>query len=232
MVTALRFLFTTLIAIIFLYAFGASKSLNEITSQQTLKLFIIALSTGMMALWIYYLGLKKTQVKVSTIIELIFPVVAIVIDIFLYKNVLAVSQYIAAAILIFAIFKVGKLNKDFKQEYKTYPVKGAGRGTRIGFPTINFYKPQDFEHAYGIYCGYVFVNEKKYKAAFHYGPIPTFHEDLPSLEAFILEGKIQKLPKELSIQFISKIRDMENFKNSDILAKQIKKDVAACKNLV
>jgi drug/metabolite transporter (DMT)-like permease len=62
----------------------------------------------MVALWIYYKGLKTTQVKVSTIIELSFPLVAIFIDIFLYQTTLAPSQYLAAMALLFCMYQVTK----------------------------------------------------------------------------------------------------------------------------
>jgi len=77
-----------------------------------LRLLIIALSTGMVALWIYYRGLKTTKASVSTILELIFPLTAVTIDIFLYHSVLKPSQYLAAAILLFAVFKISKLNSS------------------------------------------------------------------------------------------------------------------------
>ncbi len=75
-----------------------------------LRFLLIALSTGMVALWIYYKGLKNTQVKVATILELAFPLVAVLIDIFVYKTFLAPSQYLAAIVLVFAMYKVAGLN--------------------------------------------------------------------------------------------------------------------------
>ena len=66
----------------------------------------------MVALWIYYKGLKQTQAKISTILELVFPFLAVTIDAFLYKTVLAPTQYLAAAVLLFAIYRVGKLQNS------------------------------------------------------------------------------------------------------------------------
>ena len=66
----------------------------------------IAVSTGMLALWIYYKGLKTTPASVSTIVELAFPMTAVFIDFFLYDTVLTWGQYAAAAILMFAAYKV------------------------------------------------------------------------------------------------------------------------------
>jgi drug/metabolite transporter (DMT)-like permease len=63
----------------------------------------------MFALWVYYRGLKTTPASISAIIELLFPFTAVVIDIFLYNSVLAPSQYIAAIVLLFAVYKVARL---------------------------------------------------------------------------------------------------------------------------
>ncbi len=110
-VTALRFFITIPCAFILVFLLGAGQSLSVVAPDQYLRLFAIALSTGMVALWIYYRGLKGTQVKVATLLELVFPVTAVFIDIFLYKTILAPSQYIAAAVLFFAVTKVSQLNK-------------------------------------------------------------------------------------------------------------------------
>lgn len=110
-ITALRFLITIPFALVLLLGMGASQSLTAVTPDQYTRLLAIALSTGMIALWIYYRGLKNTQVKIATLLELVFPVTAVLIDIFLYKTLLAPSQYIAALILFFAVMKVSQLNK-------------------------------------------------------------------------------------------------------------------------
>lgn len=109
-ITALRFFITTPIALLLLLMMGQSASLTAVAPMQFGTLFIIAFSTGMVALWIYYKGLKGTQAKISTILELTFPLVAVFIDMFLYKTYLAPSQYIAAVVLIFAMYRVALLS--------------------------------------------------------------------------------------------------------------------------
>jgi len=111
-ITGLRFLLTAPIALIFVFALGAAPSLSQISTFQLGTLVLIAVSTGMVALWIYYRGLKHTQASISTIIELMFPLTAIGIDYFLYGTVLAPTQYLAAAVLMFAMYKVALLNRE------------------------------------------------------------------------------------------------------------------------
>lgn len=232
LITGARFFLTAILAFIFVFIFGADGSFTAPTASQFLRFLIIALSTGMLALWIYYKGLKNTQVKVATIIELTFPLVAILIDIFLYKNFLQASQYLAAVVLLFAMYMVARQNTAFDKVYQAEVVSGAGRGHRIGFPTINFFVPSGFEHSYGIYCGWLSIGDKKYRAAYHYGPIPTFEEKKPSLEAYVLDGHIDNLPHKISFSFVAKLRDVENFHDKDKLIANIEEDIKKSKDIL
>lgn len=90
---------------------GAAPTLGAVTADQLWKLLAIVLTSGMVALWIYYRGLKHTEAKVATILELIFPMTAVFIDVFLYDTLLAPSQYAAALVLLYAAARVAKLNK-------------------------------------------------------------------------------------------------------------------------
>lgn len=115
LITGLRFFFTTIFAFVGVYLLGQGSVILSPTTPQLGRLLIIALSTGMFALWVYYKGLKKTEAKISTIVELAFPMTAVFIDIFLYKTVLAPSQYLAAGVLLFAIFNISKLSLSKKK---------------------------------------------------------------------------------------------------------------------
>lgn len=107
-ITALRFLLTVPFAFILLMFMGAAPSLMQISWMQILTLVVIAFSTGMFALWIYYRGLKTTPASVSTIIELAFPLTAVAIDYFRGTH-LAPEQYLAGAVLLFAMYMVSRL---------------------------------------------------------------------------------------------------------------------------
>jgi len=109
--TGLRFFITVPLAFITMMIFKDTASLLHLETSQIVRLIIIALSTGMVALWIYYKGLQKTEVKVATFLELMFPLTGIILDVIVYHNVLAVTQYIAAAVLLFAIYRLSLLNK-------------------------------------------------------------------------------------------------------------------------
>ena len=108
-VTGMRFLITVPIALIFVLAFGSTDSLTAVTPSQIGYLALIAISTGMFALWIYYRGLTTTPVRVSAIVELAFPMTAVIIDYFLYGVALHPTQYVAALVLLYAMYKVSTL---------------------------------------------------------------------------------------------------------------------------
>lgn len=108
-VTGLRFIFTTILAIPFIIFLGAGSQIFTPDISQFSRFVFIAVSTGMVALLIYYKGLKQTPVRISTILELTFPVLAIVIDAILYKTFLQPTQLLAAGILMFSIWRLSSL---------------------------------------------------------------------------------------------------------------------------
>ncbi|MEK7156126.1 MAG: DMT family transporter [Patescibacteria group bacterium] len=110
-ITGVRFLLTVPIALVFVFAMGAASSLTQVTATQYGYLALIAFSTGMLALWIYYRGLRTTPVRVAAIVELAFPMTAVAIDYFLYGVALHYTQYLAAAVLLFAMYQVSKLSR-------------------------------------------------------------------------------------------------------------------------
>ena len=108
-ITGMRFILTTILSVPFIFYLGAQASILAPDFSQYIKFAFIALSTGMVALLLYYKGLKETPVRVATILELVFPVLAIVVDAVLYKTFLAPTQLFAAAVLIFSIWKLSSL---------------------------------------------------------------------------------------------------------------------------
>ena len=115
--TFYRFLFTAIISFLVVIIFGYSTSITTITVPQLGLFLLIAISTGMVALMIYYKGLARTPVHISTILELTFPFIAIFIDMTLYHTVLSFTQWIAAILLTFAIYKIARLKSNAISNY-------------------------------------------------------------------------------------------------------------------
>ncbi len=118
--TFYRFLFTMIVALPFLFLFGRTQNpgfemgsvLAIPTHLQFGWLALIAVSTGMVALLIYYKGLAKTPVHITTILELTFPFIAIVLDMVIKHNYLSLPQWIAAIVLVFSIYKISRLRES------------------------------------------------------------------------------------------------------------------------
>ena len=110
-ITGLRFGITTLLALVAVFILNQQSKLFTVTWSQFGQFTFIALSTGMVALLIYYKGLKTTSVRVSTILELTFPLIAVFIDVVLYKTVISPIQVIAAVVLLFAMYQTTRFQK-------------------------------------------------------------------------------------------------------------------------
>ena len=109
--TALRFLIAPIFAFLFIVYFNQVPSLTTLNQSQWISLILITLSTGMIALAIYYYGLKKTPARVTTICELVWPASAIFIDYFYFHKGLSATQILGVAVLLFSIYKVTSFRK-------------------------------------------------------------------------------------------------------------------------
>lgn len=113
--TFYRFLFTIILALPIVLIFGYKSSLGAVTIPQFGYFALIAVSTGMIALLIYYKGLSKTPVHISTILELTFPFIAILIDMKLYHTILTSLQWVSALFLVFSIYQIARLRENLPE---------------------------------------------------------------------------------------------------------------------
>ncbi|MBP6883893.1 MAG: DMT family transporter [Candidatus Pacebacteria bacterium] len=107
--TFYRFLITLMVSAPFVFLFGHGAVPNF---SQFGFLIIIGLSTGMLALLIYYRGLAQTPVHISTILELTFPFIAILLDFIVNKTILTPLQWVASLVLVFSIYQIAKLREQ------------------------------------------------------------------------------------------------------------------------
>ena len=109
--TLLRFFLAPIFALLFLIYFGQFNLILTPNRQQWSSLLLITLFTGVFAVLIYYYGLKKTEAKISAVCELVWPVSAIFIDYFYFKNYLSFTQILGVIIVLFSIYKVTRNEK-------------------------------------------------------------------------------------------------------------------------
>lgn len=106
--TGARFALTAFFSFLILAGLGNLSTLGALSSSQWWTVLAIVFSTGLVALLIYYKGLSRVPARVSTLLELTWPVSAIVIDFVLFKNSLSATQWLGALVLIYVIMKISR----------------------------------------------------------------------------------------------------------------------------
>lgn len=107
-ITALRFGITPFFALLFILLSGSMHAVTAITINQFAYLVAITFSTGMVALWIYYFGLKRVMASRAAILELAWPASAVVIGYVWLHQGLTWTQGIAAIVLAGTIYKIAR----------------------------------------------------------------------------------------------------------------------------
>jgi drug/metabolite transporter (DMT)-like permease len=112
--TYLRFLLTSLIMGVLLLLFGKAPLLLSPSTDQALMLVCVAISTGGLATFIYYFGLKTVPATKATFFELSFPFGAVLLDFLVNGKVLGVGQWVGALILIASVLRINSLELSKK----------------------------------------------------------------------------------------------------------------------
>jgi riboflavin kinase/FMN adenylyltransferase len=111
-------------------------------------------------------------------------------------------------------------------------VGGAGRGKQIGFPTCNMEQPEETAPAPGVYASRVQWKGNTYDAATHVGTVPTFNVEQPSIETHIFDFDRDIHGERLELFFIKKLRDTVKYDSVEALARQIRLDCAAARDVL
>lgn len=105
-------------------------------------------------------------------------------------------------------------------------VKGNGKGSEIGIPTINFLV--DKHHNLlrnGVYQSKVHIDGKTYKGVTNIGNRPTFDGEEKTIETHIIDFNQDVYGKLVTVELIKFIRDEQKFDSVKQLVSQIKKDI-------
>ena len=117
--TFFRFFFTTVIMLFFvIFSENAEKSLTAYTSNADLmglSLFIAVF--GLIAILIYYNGLKSVTASVSTFCELAFPLTSVITEAVVLKRFLSPVQLFSAVVLVTSILylNLGKVKVEIEE---------------------------------------------------------------------------------------------------------------------
>jgi riboflavin kinase/FMN adenylyltransferase len=102
-------------------------------------------------------------------------------------------------------------------------IHGAGRGKGLGFPTLNVDMALDLP--FGVYPVAVFCEQKKYSGVMNWGARPTFGEEAPTVEVFLLDGSGDFYGRTVELEVGPRLREVRRFAGPEELQKQIAEDV-------
>ena len=109
-------------------------------------------------------------------------------------------------------------------------VVGDRRGRDLGFPTANLEINQEMIiPGDGIYATWAIIDGVRHLSATSIGVRPTFGPGERLVEAYVMDFDSDLYGKDLSVEFVSKVRDQENFTSVEALVDQINWDVANCR---
>lgn len=101
-------------------------------------------------------------------------------------------------------------------------IHGDKRGRTIGFPTINQKYPEQLvTPRFGVYAGYVKVDDKIYRSVTNIGKRPTFEIDYIISETYIFDFDFDVYGKEVTLYLSSFLRDEVKFSGIDELKNTI-----------
>ena len=106
--TFYRYGFTTALMLIFVLISGKITQVSETTQLNWIIFFVIAITTGSGAIFLYYFGLTRVKAIIATICELFFPVSAIIFDYVFNDAKLSLVQWISAGVMISAIVNLNR----------------------------------------------------------------------------------------------------------------------------
>jgi drug/metabolite transporter (DMT)-like permease len=117
--TALRFSLAFVFLLILNFYQKTIPPLSKVTTLDWWFLFIIAVTSGVVSLFVYYKGLQTTKASVATMAELGFPLAAVVVNFVSFKmgwitqnTTLNIVQILGMAILLFGVYNLASVNEQ------------------------------------------------------------------------------------------------------------------------
>ncbi|MGI9458352.1 MAG: riboflavin biosynthesis protein RibF [Aeoliella sp.] len=108
---------------------------------------------------------------------------------------------------------------------------GAGRGTKLGFPTANLDGVDTLLPALGVYAGVASIGNRRWPAAIHLGPNPTFGERATKVEVHLISAEETIYGQILEVEFLERLRDVQSFDEADKLTTQLREDVNSAERI-
>ena len=113
-------------------------------------------------------------------------------------------------------------------------IPGKGRGKELlNFATANIETPlEKIIPANGVYLAEITISNQKYHGLINIGVRPTFKEIKRTIEAYIINFNHNIYNKRITINILKKIRNERFFSNTELLKKQIEKDISIARKII
>lgn len=111
---------------------------------------------------------------------------------------------------------------------RNFYIKGIvvrGKQRKIGFPTANLKTEWELIPAKGIYAAFVKYDSETFRSVVNIGNAPTFGENELTIEAHLINFNQNLYGRELTLEFLKKIRNEIKFNSVEELKKQIRMDI-------
>lgn len=151
------------------------------------------------------------------------------------NNTIISSSYIRKIII------EGKVEEATKYLGRPYNiegvvVRGAGIGTRLGFPTANIqYNKEKLLPKCGVYATKVYIKEKCFNGMTNIGYRPSInnkHKKALSIEVHIFNFRDNIYNEKINIEFMNRLREEIKFSSLQELSIQLKKDKEVALNFL
>ncbi|SFO07108.1 riboflavin kinase / FMN adenylyltransferase [Paenimyroides ummariense] len=132
-------------------------------------------------------------------------------------------------------------NVALAKTYLGYPymvsgkvVSGKQLGRTIGYPTANIQVAEDYKliPAIGVYVVGVTVKGKDFYGMLSVGTNPTVGGTEKTVEVYIFDFNDTIYDEEITVRFLTKIRDEEHFGSIDLLIEALKNDEVFSRNFL
>lgn len=220
LLTVLRFLFTALILL--LPAIKYFGTLSSIEGNVWKTLVIIVFTSGALAMYFYYYGLKKIPASLATLCELAWPVSAIFFDYFFNHNILSITQILGAILLIVSVALAARLNKAKVISGVVLPGHSNGEKTGARTANLDINLAKDLDK--GLYSCEVYLNGISFQGLMYWGINSITNKDC--LEVHILDFNGNIYGENITVSTERYLRFPKKFKTVEALSMQIKKDLA------
>ena len=150
--------------------------------------------------------------------------------------VLQIDGQTVSSSLLRQLLADGQVAKAARMLGRFYSVEGeieagTARGRKMGFPTANLGQIHTLLPKDGVYATIAHIDGKAFAAVTNIGKNPTFNAAARTVETFLLDASGDFYGKNMTLDFVDRLRDEKRFEDMDSLSAQIALDAAKARTL-